>query len=169
MIDWTSFDTKSASAWARLGEQLIATAQVAVTARDEVAMQAAMDDILAYVAKPSLAKPASCVVALRRVQTQLAQARQALAIGALADGSDKLDLIVTRMSSAANELKAERGMLQLAPVREALADAGDVVAQVKAVQAQLKSLPKEGIAEWLGAILAIAEGVFAKLRAVEGP
>jgi hypothetical protein len=163
MINWNEYDATSESDWARLASQIISTAQVAVQALDDAKMADAANDNLDYAARPAFCKPDWAVQALRRAQAQLTAARQDLALGILKSGSDKMDTLLARMSSAGAELKAEAARLSLQPVRDALTLALELTNEVKSVESDVKNLTKNDIAGRLAVVLQSLEKLREKL------
>ena len=163
MIDWAQYDEDSEADWARLAGQIISAAQVAVQAGDAARMGEAADDIVEFASRSSFHKPDWATQALRRAQAQLTAARQGLAAGALEQGSDEMDAILARMSSAGAELKVDAGRLALVPVREALALAVDVAVELKSVEADLKGVAKKDVAARVARVIKAVETLRGKL------
>ena len=105
---------------------------------------------------------------MRRAQAQVTAARQGLAAGTLEQGSDEMDAILARMSSAGAELKLDAGRLALVPVREALALAVDVAVELKSVEADLRGMAKKDVAGRVARVIKAVETLRGKLGEAVG-
>lgn len=161
MIDWNDVDKDSETAWVALTERLIGKAQALLTGQhpDADALRGAQVDLGEMVSKATLSCPLSAIDAARRASDQITRALEALAITDLERRNDRLDAVKARMSSAANELRAEAASIRLEPIQDALTLATSLVTELKALKTEVESLTKAEIPDRIGAVVRQARKV----------
>ncbi len=154
MIDWTEINKSSSADWIALAERLLGRAQAILTtpAPDADALRAVQKDLGEFVNKANLSCPVSAINAARRVSDQITIFLTSLAITDLERRNDKLDAVKARMSSAANELRADAASIRLEPIQNALAAAIKVSAELKGLITEVEGIPKADIPARISAV-----------------
>jgi hypothetical protein len=166
MIDWTEVDRAAMPSWIALSTRLIDRAQTLLTsdAPVEKALRESQLDLAEFVAQANLQCPDAAVAAIRRTSDQVTRALQAVQIQDLQLRTATFEAIKARMSSAANELRADAARLRLEPARKALTVANAVASKVRALAIEVKGLRKDELPGKLGELLAELEELAGLLR-----
>jgi putative N-acetylmannosamine-6-phosphate epimerase len=166
MIDWNEIDKSSEADWVGLAERLIGKAQTILSTPDPDpnALRAAQADLAELVSQATLSCPRSAIDAARRASEQITVFLTALAITDLERRNDKLDAVKARMSSAANELRAQAAGLRLESVQKALTVANQVSVELKGLVTEVTSLTKAEIPDRINAIAKLAQRVIKDLE-----
>ncbi len=170
MIDWNEVDKSSTGAWVALAERLIIKTQSLLTsaAPDAPALRGAQSDLGEFVSAANLQCPVSAITAVKRTNEQLTNALEAIGVTNLESRNVRFDAIKARMSSAANELRAEAALLRLEPARKALSVATEAVAKIKALATEVKDLRKDEIPAKIVGLAAQVEEIVVLLGKAAG-
>lgn len=166
MIDWTEIDKNSPAAWVALAQRLIGRGQAILTmpSPDPDALREAQRDLGEFVREANLDCPLSAIAAARRASDQITIFLTSLEIDNLEVREARLDAVKARLSSAANELRAEAAAIRLEPIREALTVAIKLATELKSLVTEVESINKADIPDKIAAVARRANKVVREIE-----